>query len=143
MNQNITIATEGAQSTAYYCPKCQSPSLTKTGSVISLDGKLPVHCSACQWDGDQEELLAAPFKHGFANDEEVARSMANDLRLTLSKEAGLAYARFLRKWGFLEEPVTAKQVAQYLEAIAGATFGAIVELRQKMVEKGARERAGL
>jgi len=136
----------GAQQTpaqAYFCPKCGSPSLKQTSKFWTEENKAPVHCDACQWDGDQSQLAVAPFKHEFRSDEDIAQNMMVDLRNVLAKSAAVTYGRFLLKWGFLDQPVSAVQLAHYMDSIARAVVKTIIETRKGMAEEKSRERVGV
>lgn len=127
------------QASAYFCPSCGSPAVN-VQSVTLHGGAMPASCDSCGWQGATTQLAVAPFKHGFANDEEIARTMSTELRNLLSKTAGQTYGRFLLKWGFMDEPVSALQLATYLDAIAKAVVRTIVQTRQQLLEEKARER---
>ena len=136
----------GAQQTAaqaYFCPKCGSPSLRQTSKFVTEQNRLPVHCDACQWDGDQSQLAVAPFKHEFKSDDDIAQGMMTDLRNVLAKTAAVTYGRFLLKWGFLDQPISAVQLAHYMDSIARAVVKTIIETRKAMAEEKSRERAGV
>lgn len=126
--------TEGV---AYFCPKCHSPSLRipKTTILGSEQAGVAAHCNACGWEGPPSELVKHLFKHEFQSEAEIAEMLMKDLRNVIAKTAAQTYGVFLMKWGFLDQPITAHQLAIYLEAIAKAIIPAVVAARQRIVEE--------
>lgn len=122
---------------AYFCPKCQSPSvrIPKPTILGSEQAGVPAHCNACSWEGPPSELIAAPFKHEFKDDTEIAETMAKDLRTMLAATAAQTYGRFLLKWGFLDQPITTAQLGRYMTNIAKAVITSVVETRKQMTEE--------
>lgn len=130
------------EATAYFCPKCHSPNVERSGLLVEgYDGD--AECNSCKWSGRTSQLAQSTFKHGFQSDEEIASSMMRDLRNLLAKTVAHSYGKFLLKWGFLDQPISSLQLATYLEAIANAVVKTIVETRKKLVEEKTRDRSGL
>lgn len=116
-----------SESVAYFCPECGSPSLqlpTLVGGVAE--------CQACSWVGGQSDLVASPFKHDLGSSNEIAVLMAGDLRVLMAKEVGPPMALFLKKWGFLSEPLNPKQLARYLSAASREMLVSILKERAAM-----------
>jgi hypothetical protein len=135
------IVGEQRESTAVFCPKCQSPSVTFLGSSLELQKRV-VACGACGWGGTEDQLAQSTFKHEFKSDDEIAQAMMVDLRNLLAKNAAVTYGAFLSKWGFIDQPPSAVQLGRYMMEIAKATAKAVIELRKTLVEEKARERSG-
>lgn len=131
----ITTGRETA-GVAYFCPKCSNPVEIQS----SLQGApIPVQCGGCGWRGVHLELHAAPFKHEFRDDNEIADLMGKDLRTMLAQTAAQTYGRFLLKWGFLDQPIMPAQLGRYMTAIAKAVVTTVVETRKQMTEEKSRE----
>lgn len=131
------------QAQATFCPKCFSPSIKTQVITLSGGGGMPAHCTACGWTGASTDLVATQFKHEFKSDDEIAEVMQRDLRNLLSKTAAQTYGSFLLKWGFLDKPISAYQLATYLEAISKSVATTVIETRKKLVEEKAHERTGV
>lgn len=122
-----------SETAAYFCPECGSPSISNasvlTGSTAT--------CRACNWAGPTENLAAIPISHGYGNTADLLTSMVGDLRSVLAKDAGVVFAKFLNRWGFISIEGPAKELAgkrmgRYLAAIARAIVVSIIEERDKM-----------
>lgn len=130
--------------TAYFCPKCHSPSVeVRTVGILTSDNSAPASCMSCRWSGFEKDLVQSAFKHEFKSDDEIADTMMRELRNLLSKTAAQSYGRFLLKWGFLDMPISGLQLAHYMDAIAKTVVRTIIETRKQLVEDKARERSGL
>lgn len=135
------IVGEQRESTAYFCPECQSPSVTILGTSLTL-AKRVAACGACGWGGTEDKLAQSTFKHEFKSDDEIAQAMMVDLRNLLAKTSATTYGAFLIKWGFMDQPMQAAQLGRYMMEIAKATAKAVIETRKAMAEEKARERNG-
>lgn len=120
------------QAVVKLCPACSSPSIH-----FPMIGSKRAQCVSCGWEGITSELIGAPFKHEMGSNEAVLQSMVADLRNLLAENFGLTFGQFLRKWGFLPETITAKELSQYVVAVAKATLTSILETREK-IEKDRR-----
>jgi predicted RNA-binding Zn-ribbon protein involved in translation (DUF1610 family) len=127
----------------YFCPQCGSPSVDrKVTSILLGDApRTPASCRACKWEGLDSDLIGTPLVHEFANAEEIIKSMMGDLRLVLSKAFAPSFLPFLKKWGFLEEPIQQKQAMRYLVAVAKACMDAVIAERVKIEEEKHRDHA--
>jgi predicted RNA-binding Zn-ribbon protein involved in translation (DUF1610 family) len=131
------------QAAAYFCPSCGSPSLElKSTTILGIPQGDAASCNACGWQGTSSQLAAAPFKHEFKDEAEIAKTISTDLRNLLAKTAGATYGRLLIKWGFLDQSPSALHLAMYLDAIAKATVRAVFETRKQIVEETVHERIG-
>ena len=112
------------KSVAYFCTQCGSPSV----EFSSLAGGHAT-CKACGWSGPREKLAAHAFSHEHGTDVQALVSCLNDLRSTLA-QSGKELAVYLRKWGFWDgsDP---KSLAKFLNAMAQASFKALVEEKQQ------------
>jgi hypothetical protein len=136
---NDIIVGKQREGVAYFCPKCHNPVDVQFQLGI-VGAHLPVHCTACNWDGDQSELAQSSFKHEFKSDDEIAQAMMVDLRNLLSKTAAVTYGRFLLKWGFLDQPIRSEQLGRYMMEIAKTVTTAVIQTRKTLAEEAARER---
>jgi hypothetical protein len=138
------IVGEQKESTAHFCPKCQTPiDLGQLGTVVLVgNAATPVRCAACDWHGDLRQVLQTSFKHEFKSDDEIFAAMMVDLRNILAKNAATTYGRWLLKWGFLDQPVQSAQLGLYIMEIAKAVTTAVIQVRKAMVEEKARGRNG-
>src|SRR5688572_6352061 len=113
------ISPHETEAAAWFCPKCSSPVDISVPGALAAGERAPVSC-VCGWSGNHYQLVGTPFKHGFKSDDEIAQQMMLELRNLLAKTAAQTYGSFLLKWGFLDKPISALQLATYLEAIAKA-----------------------
>lgn len=133
----LTTTTGGAgsvtgaiQDLVYACPSCGSPSV----KYSELGGD--ASCGACPWNGDSTKLIGVQFSHEFAGGrDEIIQRMMVDLRNTLASSAARSIGSFLLKWGFMDQPIKAQQLARYLAAVSRAMTVAIFVERKKMVEE--------
>ena len=137
------VGAHQTQAQAYFCPQCGSPSIVTPLTIVTENGGSPAECKACPWKGDRKDLAVAPFKHEFKSDEDIAQNMMRDLRNVLAKSAAVTYGKFLLKWGFLDQPISALQLARYMDSIAQAVVRTIIETRTAMAEEKSRERVGV
>ena len=114
----------------HFCPECGSASVT----LSALAGGVAA-CKACEWSGLNTQLAAMPVRHELGDEGQITRALVGDLRSFLAKEAGLAFARFLQKWGFIDmskTDVVNRLLARYLAAMARGILNSILEERQKI-----------
>ena len=128
-------------SVGYFCPACGSASVT-TQPLVGTGA-----CELCPWKGRIEELAAFPFSQDLGSPEDVSRAFFLDARQLLGQHLATPLARFLVKWGFVDEPTprTAarlkRELAQYVGACASALVKTIIEVRQRL-EKERHEQHG-
>lgn len=123
----------------YVCPMCGSASVEFSELVGGA-----AECKACSWKGMRDDLFGVPVALDVAS-AEVFMSMRNDLR-RLHAESAKQYVRFLVKWGLVDAVrderqirITDKtQVVRYMNAIASATFKAVLEEHQQMEKERVR-----
>lgn len=112
---------------AYFCPKCNSPSLT----IPTLVGGQAT-CSACSWKGVKEDLLVHYFEHDLGSDTAVAEALARDFKKLMGEHVAKPLATLLYKWGFFRGAPTPTELTRYIVAMAGASMKALIEERNKM-----------
>jgi hypothetical protein len=126
-----------------FCPRCGSAAV----NYSVLEGSL-AECSGCQWSGGRDQLLVVPITHDFINDEDMLRSMMQDMRALLSGSLGVPYLKFLTKWGFVGTDKNGKAdvraFSKYLATIAAAILNAILSerARQEQEQVGQRLKEG-
>ncbi len=113
------------------CPKCGSASLSTDGSSL-VTPDADVSCKGCGWSGRQGEVIGAVFQHQMGSDEQILKTIVNDLRNSVAQHLTVPIGRFLLKWGFINRPIDARELSRYSVAVAQAMLRAIFETREQM-----------
>lgn len=126
------------QDSVKLCPQCGSASVEFSALV---GGR--ADCKGCRWHGNSEELLVVPIQHEFVNKEEILVTILNEARQLLAGEFGLAWLKFLIKWGFVQADPTnvagtvdRKKFSRYMAAIGTTIISALITERARQVQEG-------
>jgi hypothetical protein len=122
----MTIHGKETKALVFFCPSCGSAAVEEK----SVLGKTH-ECRICRWSGTKEEVVSSEFVHEMGTNSEMREKLVNDLRKLLAQDAGVAYGKFLLKWGFAEDPIQPLELAGYLQAISEATLKAIILERER------------
>lgn len=112
---------------AYFCPKCGSPGVDCSALIGGQ-----ASCRMCDWSGPTTDLTNHVFRQENGSEDQIARMFLTEIKNLVGSDFAVPMGKFLLKWGFLDQPVSAGDLARYLTSVARAVANAVLVERQEL-----------